>query len=450
MVVSRRVQPARLRNVVVILLCCTAILMTRMAALSAPPASDSQKAYETKVKPILQAHCVKCHNEKVTRAGFRIDTLGTDFLAGKTADHWKEIYDNIGVGKMPPEKEARPNAAEAAAVTDWIIQQLRDAERRAKNSSGRIPTRRLNRTEYANTLRDLFFLDEHYVRALEEDLPMDGQVDGFDRGGASLFIDESQLVKYLDVAELVLNQEVFAPKPTMVYQKYLAREAKWLHPKNEDKFVDLMSWTNEYGRQTKDRVTVAMGAVGSTVKNGGREYIAAGKRWGGEMGLHLGNWYLAWGDPLRRGKFQDGWYRLKVRAGAFRGTGDRAVDQVRVGFRYTPSTPIEANASVVIDAPLDQPRDFEMKVFLRAGSPEQERTYRLIWNGANDVIINNPVIDRLEDEWNRKWRFKNQGHVVKQDMWVGGVWQTMLDRLGMPLPEIFQAGLYEGVIKEVL
>ena len=44
---------------------------------------------------------------------------------------------------------------------------------------------------------------------------MDGKVDGFDRGGASLFIDESQLVRYLDVAEQVLNQDVFAPKPKM-------------------------------------------------------------------------------------------------------------------------------------------------------------------------------------------------------------------------------------------
>jgi hypothetical protein len=45
---------------------------------------------------------------------------------------------------------------------------------------------------------------------------------------------------------------------------------------------------------------------------------------------------------------------------------------------------------------------------------------------------------------------KHQGHVEKKDMWVGSVWQTMLDRLGMPLPENFQAGLYDGVIKEVL
>jgi hypothetical protein len=386
------------------LLCCLAAPLPLATAATPPLSPDSQKVYDSKVKPFLHARCIKCHDDRDTQAGFRIDTLGTDFLAGKTADHWREIYDRLGLGKMPPKKEPRPDAREVALVMDWISQELRHAEKLAKSSSGRIPTRRLNRTEYVNTLRDLFYLDENVVRALEEELPMDGKVDGFDRGGASLFIDESQLVKYLEVAELVLNQEVFAPRPKMVNMKYLAREAHWLYPKYEDKFIDLKPWTNEYGKRDRDRVKVAMGATGSTVKNGGREYIAAGRN--GEIGLRLGNWYIAWGDALRTGKFQDGWYRLKVRAGAFKGTGDRAVDEVRVGFRYTPNTPIEANASVVIDAPLDKPREFEMKVFLRAGSPEQDRTYRLHWNGATDVVINNPIIDQLEDEWNRKFRFR--------------------------------------------
>ncbi len=45
---------------------------------------------------------------------------------------------------------------------------------------------------------------------------------------------------------------------------------------------------------------------------------------------------------------------------------------------------------------------------------------------------------------------KHQGHLPKNDMKIGSVWQTMLDRLGMPLPERFQGGQYDGVIKEVL
>lgn len=58
---------------------------------------------------------------------------------------------------------------------------------------------RLNRGEYANTVRDLFFLDDSFARKIERELPGDGKVDGFDPGGAALLVDKSQLQIYLNV-----------------------------------------------------------------------------------------------------------------------------------------------------------------------------------------------------------------------------------------------------------
>jgi hypothetical protein len=45
---------------------------------------------------------------------------------------------------------------------------------------------------------------------------------------------------------------------------------------------------------------------------------------------------------------------------------------------------------------------------------------------------------------------KHQGHVVKKDVMIGNAWQTMLNRLGMPVPRDFQGGQANDVIKEVL
>jgi hypothetical protein len=49
---------------------------------------------------------------------------------------------------------------------------------------------------------------------------------------------------------------------------------------------------------------------------------------------------------------------------------------------------------------------------------------------------------------------KHQGHLAKKDLWIGSVWETMIDRIGMPLPgspeRPFQAGRTNGVITEVL
>jgi hypothetical protein len=371
--------------------------MSAAATASAGPV-ESRKVYEEKVKPFLEAHCVGCHGEKVTKAGFRIDTLGTDFLAGKTADQWKEIYDNIGVGKMPPKKEPRPDTAQASAVTDWIARELRSAERRAKNSTGRVPTRRLNRREHVNTLGDLFHLDENFVRALEDELPMDGKVDGFDRGG--LFIDEAQMTKYLELADLVLSRAVFASKPKTVSRKYLTREIR-----GDYEHTQLATWQVEFGKKT-ERKKVALGANYAIPKNGGLEFVGAppepyrqAELWGGGM------WYRTFNDPLQR-EFPEGWYRLKFRAGAFKGTGAHAVDELKLTFDFTPNTPIAVKQSVIIDAPLDQPKDFEMRVFLRSGSPDLQKNYRLRWNGCTSVVIRNPIITRLEDEYGKKYRFK--------------------------------------------
>jgi hypothetical protein len=357
--------------------------------------------YDTKVKPFLRANCFKCHNDKKTLAGLRLDTLGTDFLTGKTGDVWKEVYDRIGNGTMPPKKEPRPNATEAAAVTDWIIQELRTAEQRAKNSSGRIPMRRLNRTEYANTLRDLFYLDERFARVLEEDLPMDGVVDGFDRGGAALFMDESQLAKYLETAERVVNEVMFAPEPKKMHEKCLARGTRWYN-RYEGKFMDFPVWHGADPKGRDERIKIALGPNYASLKNGGLEYIASidsNPPFVGLIGLHLGGWYPGPKDPIRSGQFQDGWYRIKVRAGAFKGTGARAVDDVQVWFRYAIGTPYEAKGAVVIDTPIDQPKDFEMMLFLRAGPPDLDRTYRIGWIKATDVVVKNPIIEKLDKEY---------------------------------------------------
>jgi hypothetical protein len=166
---------------------------------------ESRTTYEKRVLPFLKQHCWKCHDESSAKAGFRVDDLGTDFLAGKTADRWREAIDQINLGKMPKSK-AKPDAKEAFVIVEWVNQEIRNAERRAQSTGGRTPMRRLNRTEYANTVRDLFHLDEHLARKIEQELPADGKVDGFDRGGAALFIDKSQLQAYLDMAELIVRE----------------------------------------------------------------------------------------------------------------------------------------------------------------------------------------------------------------------------------------------------
>ena len=70
-------------------------LLGQAAALAAPD-------FEREVRPFLKQHCYKCHDARKAKAGFRVDELGTDFLSGKTADHWHEVINQINSGEMPP------------------------------------------------------------------------------------------------------------------------------------------------------------------------------------------------------------------------------------------------------------------------------------------------------------------------------------------------------------
>ena len=269
-----------------------AILILLSAAAGA--SGDSQAAYENTVKPFLQTHCLKCHGEQKTLAGLRLDTLGTDFLGGKTADVWREIYDRIGNRTMPPKKEARPDAAEALKVADWIILSCAPPRSGPRGMSGRIPTRRLNRTEYTNTLRDLLSLDENFARALEQDLPMDGKVDGFDRGGAGLFIDGAQMVRYLETGRRRAVEGVFAAKPkwTASGRSVFREKIRWTEPKYNFRYIDLPARPLGHALQNKERIAIPSEQTGKLTR-GGLEFVGAGYHGDGGIDMHAASWHLA-------------------------------------------------------------------------------------------------------------------------------------------------------------
>src|ERR1700689_672551 len=160
-------------------------------------------------RAFIQAHCMDCHDADSARAGFRIDLLTDDFTAGNNAGLWNEVMNKINSGQMPPKKKPRPDAKEAFAVATWVAGRLHETELAAQGAGGRVPMRRMNRVEYANSVRDLFLLDENFARRIEKELPADGKVGGFDRGAASLFMDEGQLDKYMAVADMLLEEAVF-------------------------------------------------------------------------------------------------------------------------------------------------------------------------------------------------------------------------------------------------
>jgi hypothetical protein len=361
------------------------LALTRVGADETPKAAstlstDSQATYARQVVPFLKKHCWECHDEKSAKAGFRVDSLGTDFLAGKTADHWREAIDKINLGKMPPKKQPRPDPKEAFAVVTWVNQELRNAEKRAQSRGGRVPMRRLNRTEYANTIRDLFHLDENFVRKIEQELPMDGKVEGFDRGGAALFVDKSQLQAYLDTAEKIVQEALPAAPIKPNTYRALPKDNHWLR-------------RSPSTRTTMEEVLDRGDIQFSDLLNDEQRPLAAVER--GPEPNELNVWRdsgielvtsSAYADGLYAGQMlqkvtQDGWYRFRIRAGASKGTGKFAVDAVRVEADYCrQARDIRRRFSFTIDAPLDKPQVYEQTVYLRRGGKGFNPSLSFRWN----------------------------------------------------------------------
>jgi mono/diheme cytochrome c family protein len=161
------------------------------APAAEPPGPD---VFERTVAPFLETHCVGCHDEALQEGDFRVDTLGPGFEDREDAARWEKVFDRVSRGEMPLKRKRRPSPAEAASLLDWVNTGLKDEGLRRHRSEGRAQRRRLNRSEYENTLRDLLGADVRVASLL----PEDGRVHGFDTVDEALSLSAVQMEKYLE------------------------------------------------------------------------------------------------------------------------------------------------------------------------------------------------------------------------------------------------------------
>jgi len=188
-------------------------ILAGFALLSGPVFGD--ELFQSEVRPILEQYCYKCHSEQKVEGGLQLDNLGTDFLQHQDAEKWVEVMDNINLEEMPPfDEEAQPTIQQRIVVTDWITEQLREAQRVANSSNGRVLLRRLSRTEYENTVRDLLGVTFQPKQTPIDLLPPDGTFEGFDRVSSALLIDPSLMDKYLEMGATIADRAVqLGPPP---------------------------------------------------------------------------------------------------------------------------------------------------------------------------------------------------------------------------------------------
>ena len=172
-------------------------------------------------------HCLKCHSGAKAKAGLAVDKLTADFADKTSRLHWERVLEQLETGDMPPKDKPRPPAAETKAVAAWIEARVNAAELARRAAEGRVGLRRLNRAEYANTIRDLLGVEVD----LADLLPPDTSTSGFDNSAELLHTSSYLLRSYLDAATRVLDEAIAnKPQPWLLKKRFDLREEKSVKP----------------------------------------------------------------------------------------------------------------------------------------------------------------------------------------------------------------------------
>lgn len=234
-----------MKNLVTITSVGLCLLLAMASAVQATRPGGTRK-FNSTVLPILQAKCFGCHGADVQEADVRLDDLSTDFLADRAAaTAWHEAMHVLNKGEMPPEEGEPLTGKERSILVNWIRSEIDRVKAELKSTGGRVVLRRLNRTEYQNTMRDLLDLEMDYAR----DLPREGaSPDGFKNNGQSLQMTAIQLEYYLDAARRALDRVIVTGEPPEIFEHTFEKSNvgdKWF---NYEVSNYLGRWQGFYGK----------------------------------------------------------------------------------------------------------------------------------------------------------------------------------------------------------
>ncbi|MGI9441115.1 MAG: DUF1592 domain-containing protein [Rubripirellula sp.] len=165
------------------------------------PSTESEAASLPEIKrDFLRAYCFDCHDSANQEGQLDLEEISFDLSNIESAARWQKVLDAINSGEMPPEDATQPTASSKADFLEALSGKLVIARQILSDSGGVITMRRLNRREYANTIRTLLGVDIEL-----DELPSDADPGSFDTSGASLYISSDQIEKYLSLGRQAVS-----------------------------------------------------------------------------------------------------------------------------------------------------------------------------------------------------------------------------------------------------
>ena len=164
---------------------------------------------------VINRYCTGCHNPRARVSGLVLNpaTLASD------PDIGEKVIRKLRMRTMPPAGSPRPDEASYNQTAQWLETRL-DLTAAAHPNPGLPLLHRLNRTEYANAIRDLLDLTVDTTSLL----PPDDSAFGFDNIADVLGVLPVLLERYLSAADRISSLAVGDPETEPGSDTYRARQ----------------------------------------------------------------------------------------------------------------------------------------------------------------------------------------------------------------------------------
>ncbi len=153
-------------------------------------------------RALVKQYCSGCHNDSLKSGGMSLTGLNLAH-PDQSAELAEKVIRKLRTGLMPPPGLPRPGAP---AVNAFVAELETGIDRAAtvRPNPGRPALHRLNRTEYANSVRDLLDLTVDVTPLL----PTDDMSHGFDNMADALTISPALMEGYIRAASRISRQAV--------------------------------------------------------------------------------------------------------------------------------------------------------------------------------------------------------------------------------------------------
>jgi hypothetical protein len=218
----------------------------------------SLKTFKDQISPFLNKYCLRCHGEHKQKAGVRFDYALKTPAVPSFRTLWRRAVTNIKNHDMPPSSDDKqPADQERQAFVDWVA----TWKYLSPKDPGEFVIRRLSKTEYGNTLHDLFGVDPSVVG----DLPDEVMGAGFTNSVSPLLMEQCLAIANDVLAKMPADaqKKLFGSKSPDEVARTVARRAyrRPPTPVEIDVLMKVYALAIEKGRSPSEALRLLVKAV---------------------------------------------------------------------------------------------------------------------------------------------------------------------------------------------